>query len=251
MKTDEKQDALMDETLTTTPEKPSQEAPEEAAQTPENVTEETSEETETPELSAEDEIGALFTNTEEEPSGSEESEEPSDSEKPVSETSEESLSDDEFDELVSSKEKFTEYIKKSQEATIKSLTETFRSELNVAKQEMLAKIPDVVGNASKQAIEVKNETTKFFQDYPYLTERRAYVRDMVARISTEKPELSPRDILAEVGRRAERDFSAYEKAKERETTRNTPFAGAGGRRAPSGQTDNRSRQQKLLDETFS
>lgn len=247
------QSKLMDETLSS--HNPPVEEEEAVEKTPEEgtaPTEETSpEETpEAPEVTAEEEIGALFANDEEEPEEPEEepetSEEPEEGIEPP-----EGLTEDQFDEIISSKESFEKYISRVRGEVMKEATDVFRSELNTAKEEMLSQIPKVVGKASEEAVQVKQETTKFFDAHPYLRERRPYVRDMVARISTDNPEMTVAQVLSEVGKRAERDFSAYEQAQEREGKRKPTFAGAGGRRAPSGQSDTRTKQERLLDSTFS
>src|SRR5690625_198102 len=162
------------------------------------------------------------------------------------------LSDEEYEEVITSRKHFADYIKRVQKASEKKIATQFREELDRAKEDFLKSVPELVQKSATRASTIKQITSEFFQNNPFLAERKPYVRDMVSRVSSDNPEMGAKEVLDEVAKRARRDFGAYEKATKRENERsNRPvFAGSGGRRSPSGGSDNRSKQQKLLDETF-
>lgn len=216
------------------------------------------EEEEEAEVSAEEELEGILNpseSSEEEEEGDdagEGSEEEESEEGEEDETSSIELTDDEFDEITTNKEALKSYAEKIQNSALAQARDEFRQELATAKEEILRNIPEVVGKVSERAQNVRTLTQNFFSENPGLKERRGYVKDMTATVSTQNPDWSAKQVLDEVAKRAERDLGASVKAEKREKERKGPkFAGAGGRRAPSGNKDTRTKQEKLLDETFS
>lgn len=190
---------------------------------------------------------------EEKEPGEEESKTPEELETPELENLE--LDEDTFEEVTSSHEKFTEFISKVQENAVKQTRAETQQMIENAREEILKSIPQVVQKSASRAQSVEQLRNQFFADNPVLKEKLPYVRDMTATVATQNPDWSAQEVLQEVGKRAKRDLNLSEQAKEREQQRKKgsggpKFAGAGGRRAPSGNKDTRSKQEKMLDQTF-
>lgn len=170
-----------------------------------------------------------------------------------------SLDNDAFEEVTSSPEALSQYAEKIYKKAvadlrgeIESTKAELKQELATAKEELVQNIPNLVAKSTERTQAVKGLVSNFYTKYPELKEKREYVRDMIRTVSGKNPEMSPEAVLTEVATRAKRDFGIAEKAQTREQQRNNSpkFAGAGGRRAPSGHTDTRTKQQKLLEDTF-
>lgn len=169
------------------------------------------------------------------------------------------ISNEDFEEITTSPERLQKfaseiYNKALEESRkeVNNLKEEFQQQLDAAKQELLQNIPDVVQKSADRAQATRQLVTNFYDKYPDLREKKQYVRDMIKTVQSNNSDWSAQQVLNEVAGRAKRDFGITEKAEKREQKRrpNPKFAGAGGRRAPSGQEDTRTTQQKLLDETI-
>lgn len=170
-----------------------------------------------------------------------------------------SLDNDQFEEVTSSPEALSNYAEKIYKKAVTDLRSEIeatkaelRQELASAKEEVVQNIPQLVSKSAERTQAVKGLVSNFYTKYPDLKEKREYVRDMIRTISGKNPDMKPEQVLTEVATRAKRDFGIAEKAQSREQKRKggPKFAGAGGRRSPSGAEDTRTQQQKLLDETF-
>ena len=187
---------------------------------------------------------------------------PADPEEPrVPETEEFSLDldNDRFEEVTSNPEELAKYAKGIYDKAITDMRgelaqikEEFQQQLASAKEEVLQNIPQLVSKSAERTQATRSLVSNFYGTYPDLKDRREYVRDMITTVSGRNPDWDAQKVLDEVAARAKRDFGIHEKAQEREKERKSDpkFAGAGGRRTPSGQVDNRTNQQKLLDDTF-
>ncbi len=245
-------------------EKPEPEEPE-TPQEPEEP--ETPEEPEEPEATEDDILDYLsgrkdVAEESEDPEEPEEPETPEEPEEP--ETPEEpeefeayDLTEEEYEEITSSPEKFAEFAtqlrKEAQADALKQVRAEFKQELANAKEEILRNIPEVVQKSAKRAQSVQQLRDNFFEENPALKQKLPYVRDMTATVATQNPDWSAQQVLGEVANRAYRDLDLSKQAKEREQERKTndpKFAGAGGRRSPSGEKDTRTKQEKILDQTF-
>lgn len=223
------------------------------------------------EATAEEELEGILSGSDEEdeePAGEEEEEEPEtpptgDKEKEEEQPEEAEvtldLSNDEFEDVTSSPEALAKYASKIYDKAEKTFDKKlekaekkFEQALEKRAEEIMKGIPEVVSKSAERAQSTADLTKNFYSNYPELKERRGYVKRMVNSVSTQNPGWSAKQVLDEVGQLAEQDFQLAKEAKETEKKRNDPkFAGAGGRRSPSGNEDNRSKQQKLLDQTFS
>ena len=279
------QNQRMDETFTSykkeegeetppTPPEGAEEGEEETPPTPPAGDDE-GEEGEAPESegSAEEDTLAWLEGRQEQEEGGEEGEEPEGGEEPpqepVGEEGDEgepsgeelfSIDNDEFEEITTSPESLQKYAQKiyssalkESKAQIEELREGFQQELANAKEEILKNIPDVVQKSASRAQATQQLVSDFYGNYPDLKDRKQYVRDMIKTVQSNNSDWSAQQVLGEVAKRAQRDFGITKKAEQREQQRkpNPKFAGAGGRRAPSGQQDGRSTQQRLIDDTIS
>lgn len=203
----------------------------------------------------EEEIASFFDSTSEE--GEDGDEEDGEGEDGADEEPTTSIDDilnfdeDGFDEITSSPEKFKELLKNVYAEAHKAALADAKKEISASQEQVLQNIPQMVGKAAKRAQSVRQTTQNFFATYPELKEKQGYVKDMTNTVATQNPEWTAAQVLEEVGKRAKRDLNISASAEQREKKRNNPkFAGAGGRRAPGGGEDNRSKQEKLLDDTF-
>jgi len=280
---DNDQSKFMDDTLTSynkpepaepespKPEKPAEPEKKEVKETPPKDT--GIEKTEEPEVSPEDELlqwldsrGSSEPETPAEtPETSETPETPEVPETPETPTEAETeevsltLTNDEFEEVTSSPEELGKFAQRiynkavsDMRKEVSQLKEEFQQQLATAKEEVVQNIPNLVSKSAERAQATRSLVSNFYDKYPDLKERREYVRDMIGTVSGKNPDWSAQKVLDEVATRAQRDFNIQEKAVSREKQRKADpkFAGAGGRRAPSGNEDTRTRQQKLLDDTF-
>lgn len=195
---------------------------------------------------------------EEEPEEEEEDLEQEESEEEVSEYEpmELDITNDRFEEITSDPESFQEFIEQVQEDTYKRTASEFEKRLNEReariKEEILQNVPKIVQKTAERAQSVKSLRNQFFEQNPSLKDKMGYVRDVTNAVSHQHPDWSAKQVLNEVAERAKRDLNLSEQAEEREEQRNSgpKFAGAGGRRNPGGGSDNRGKQEKLLDDTF-
>lgn len=168
------------------------------------------------------------------------------------------LDEEEFEEITSDPEKFSNYIDDVREDAVNQARQEFQKELDERsaqiEENILQNIPEVVEKSQNRVQKVSTTKDKFFNNYPQLEKKKGYVRNMTALVSNEKPEWNAEQVLEEVGKRAERDLdiakNAEEREKERKNTDQPKFAGAGGRQSPGGGSDGRSKQEKLMDDTF-
>lgn len=170
------------------------------------------------------------------------------------------LDEEEFEEITSSPEQFSNFMKDVREDALEQARQEFTEELDKRaseiEEEVLRNIPEVVNKSQTRAQRVNSAKDQFFNDYPQLENKMGYVQNMTAVVSNEHPDWGAEKVLNEVGRRAERDLEISKRAKKREQERQNSdnddpkFAGAGGRTQPSSGGDNRNKQQKIMDETF-
>jgi len=197
----------------------------------------------------------------EQPEEAEDGEEPEQPEEPEEESGSyepmnlDDLSNDEFEEITTNPEKFKEFIKSVRAdavAEAKNNEKQNRAQaIAEAKEEILRNIPEIVSKTAERTQNVKSLRDNFFNENPALKNKLSYVKDMTEVVSTSNPDWTAKQVLDEVASRAKRDLDLSEKAEERENKRKDPkFAGAGGRRSPDGGADSRSKQQKLMDNTF-
>lgn len=166
------------------------------------------------------------------------------------------LDEERFEEVTSSPEAFAQFISETREEVynkaLGKAREEMKQEIANAKQEILQNIPQVVQKSAKRAQSVEQHRQQFFKDNPALQKRLGYVKDMTSVVASKNPDWSAKQVLDEVAKRAKRDLNLSEQADEREKQRKSDpkFAGAGGRQAPGGGQDNRTSNEKMLDQTF-
>lgn len=211
-----------------------------------------------------DDLDDFLADLEEDDTEEEESDEPDEEEEESGEEEEQEdeyepldidLDEEEYEEITSNPEKFSDFIKDVREDAVKQAEKVFEKKLDERsaqiEEQILKNIPEVIDKTHNRTQKVASVRDQFFSTYPQLEEKKGYVKNMTSAVSNEHPDWGAKKVLQEVGKRAKRDLDITEQAQEREQERDNPkFAGAGGRQSPSDSKDGRSKQQKLMDETF-
>lgn len=242
----------------TTEEEEQQEAGEQTTEEEESAEEQEQEESEESDVSSE--LDEILSDHSEEPEietgEEEETEEPGEEETSEYEAMDLEIDNDRFEEITTDPESFQEFITEVREDAVKQARAEFQDELQKQtaqlREEILTNIPEVVQKTAQRAQSVNQVRQQFFENNPELKNKMGYVRDMTNTVSHQNPDWSAKQVLDEVAKRAQRDLNLSEQAEEREKQRKSgpKFAGAGGRRKPGGNADNRGKQEKLLDDTF-
>jgi len=156
------------------------------------------------------------------------------------------IDEGDYDNFISDPKKFKSFIIGVHDHALAQA----RVEMEQREQNITRSIPEVVDKSYQRTRSIETMRNQFFNDNPALRNHMPYVRDMIGVISRDNPDWDAKKVLDEVGNRAKRDLAASIEANSREQERQPTFAGTGGRQAPGGTSDNRTAQQKMIDETF-
>lgn len=243
----------------TTEEQEEQETTEQSSKEEQESTEQTEEQEESSEEQVSSELDEILSGHSEDvevETGEEETEEIEEEETGEYEPLDLDISNEDFEEITTNPERFQEFISQVRQDAVEQARNEFQTQLQEQtaqlREEILSNIPQVIEKTTQRAQSVNQIRKQFFENNPELKNKMGYVRDMTNTVSHQNPDWSAKQVLDEVARRAQRDLNISEQAEERERQRNSgpKFAGAGGRRKPGGNADNRGKQQKLMDDTF-
>jgi len=141
-----------------------------------------------------------------------------------------------------------------------SLNEMLNRVYDRAREDTIREIPELVEKTQERQQTMQQAVQSFYEDNPELREYKDYVSHKANEIQAENPDMDVEDLMEETAKRAKQGLKLKEKAEETEQNRrekeeatdNDPaFAPkARGERGGSGQ-DNRSGQQKQIDELIS
>jgi len=131
---------------------------------------------------------------------------------------------------------------------------------NRAREDTIREIPELVEKTQERQQTMQNAVQSFYEDNPELKKYKDYVSHKANEVQAENPDMDIENLMEETAKRAKEGLQLHEKAKEtekerrekEEATNNDPaFAPkARGERGGSG-PDNRSGQQKQIDELIS
>lgn len=243
----------------TSEEQEEQETEEQTSEEEQGSSEETEEQEESTTEEVSSELDDILSGHSEDPeieTGEEETEETEETETGEYEAMDLEITNEDFEEITTNPERFQEFITQVRADAVAEAEQRFNEKLEERsaqlREEILTNIPEVVQKTTQRAQSVNQVRQQFFKDNPALKNKMGYVRDMTNTVSHQNPDWSAKQVLDEVAKRAHRDLDLSQQAEEREKQRNSgpKFAGAGGRRKPGGNADNRGKQEKLLDDTF-